>query len=58
MIKQLPNLLFQLKTYDLFKEKYKVDRKVHIVLKIEQKYFHENYKIEDIIKLKELGLKR
>ncbi|HHU54893.1 MAG TPA: glycosyltransferase family 4 protein [Mollicutes bacterium] len=49
------------KTYDLFKEKYKVDRKVHIVpsgIEIE-KYFHENYKIEDIIKLKkELGLKK
>ncbi|MDD2181167.1 MAG: glycosyltransferase [Bacilli bacterium] len=42
------------KTYDLFKEKYKVDRKVHIVpsgIEIE-KYFHENYKIEDIVKLK------
>ncbi len=49
------------KTYDLFKEKYKVDRDVHIVpsgIEIE-KYFHENYKMEDIINLKrEFGLKK
>ncbi len=49
------------KTYDLFKEKYKVDRRVHIVpsgIEIE-KYFHENYKIEDIVKLKnKFGLKK
>ncbi|MDD2518981.1 MAG: glycosyltransferase [Bacilli bacterium] len=49
------------KTYDLFKDKYKVDRKVHIVpsgIEIE-KYFVENYKAEDVIKLKkELGLNK
>ncbi len=48
------------KTYDLFKEKYKIDRNVHIIpsgIEIE-KYFHENYKIEDIFKIKKnLGLK-
>lgn len=49
------------KTYDLFKEKYKVNREVYIIpsgIEIE-KYFHENYKIEDIISLKnEFGFQK
>lgn len=42
------------KTYDLFKEKYKYERSVHIVptgIPLD-KYYNENYKLKDVLELK------